>query len=333
MIENARVLQDDFVPREIVHREAETELLSNALEPIMRDEPAEIAMLSGPTGAGKTCIARYTVDQLREAILDIEHACINCWGHSRFQTFYAILDDVGPTADIHRQSTPTDVLLERLREYDGPPYVVILDEIDQHEDLDILYDLQGITNLELVLIANREEELFAQLDDRTRSRLSGGETIRFDPYSIDELVAILEARAASGLEPGAVHADHFEAIADAAAGDARTAIGILRNAARAARREDREQITSQHISDAVPETQSELRQENLDKLTTDQRVLYEIIEDAGELTPGELIGRYRVAVETPKSDRMVRNYLKKLAHYNLIAAEGKTRDRSYRLLG
>lgn len=64
---------------------------------------------------------------------------MNCWeDYNRFKTLYRLLDGVNETLNIYRQSTPTDVLLDRLRDYDGPPYMVILDEVDQIEDKDIL---------------------------------------------------------------------------------------------------------------------------------------------------------------------------------------------------
>jgi len=39
---------------------------------------------------------------------------------------------------------------------------------------------------------------------------------------------------------------------------------------------------------------------------------------------------YRNRVDDPKADRTIRNYLTKLEQYNLITAEGTTRDRIYR---
>jgi NADPH:quinone reductase-like Zn-dependent oxidoreductase len=43
---------------------------------------------------------------------------------------YQILDDLGKTVDIHRQSTPHDELVERLQQYDGQRTAVILDEVE-----------------------------------------------------------------------------------------------------------------------------------------------------------------------------------------------------------
>lgn len=331
MIADARVLRPEFIPRDVVHRDAEVSHLSSALRPITEGDPAETALLYGPSGVGKTCIARFTVQRLRENALNVDRQYVNCWeDNTRFKTLYRLLEGLNRAFDVHRQSTPKDELLERLRTYDGPPYVVILDEADQLEDTGILYDLYRIPGLTMVLIANREEELFSRFDDRLVSRLQTSTRVRFEKYDLDELVEILEDRVQWGLRDGVVTTDQLETIADAAAGDARVAIGILRTAARRTKQRDTETISDENIAEAVPEAKAEVKQKNTEKLTADQRTLYEIIAKRGVIAPGELYERYTERVSEPKTKRMVRNYLQKLCHYNLVVAEGENRGRTYR---
>ena len=64
MIEDARVLRDDFIPAEVVHRDAEIQHLSRVLSPLTDGEPAETLIVTGPSGAGKTCLTQFTVDRL-----------------------------------------------------------------------------------------------------------------------------------------------------------------------------------------------------------------------------------------------------------------------------
>lgn len=172
MITDARVLQQEFIPREVQHRDNEVNYLSSILEPITDGQSAEPILLYGPSGTGKTCIAQFILERLRENVVELDTQYVNCWeDYTRFKTLYQLLDGVGKTYDIHRQSTPRDLLVDRLRDYGGPHYVAILDEIDQLQSKDILYDLYRIPNLSIILIANREEDLFSPLDDRVRSRL------------------------------------------------------------------------------------------------------------------------------------------------------------------
>ena len=332
MIQDARVLQDEFIPKEVEHRDQEMNTLAGALDPVTRNEPAETVFLFGPSGSGKTCLARFALDRLREAVIDLNHQYVNCWqDYTRFRALYRILEAIGPTTDIHRQSTPTDALLERLHDYDGPEFIVILDEVDQLHDDDLLYDLYRTAGISMILIANREEELFAQLDNRLVSRLHASRRIRFEKYDLDELVAILEDRIRWGLAEDALTRDQLACIADAAAGDARVAIGILRSAARQAEEPNTEEIDSDTLHDAIPEGKREVQQKNVKQLTPHQRVLYEIVREHDAISPGELYDQYRDRVDDPRSDRTVRNHLSKLAHYNLIVKSGDGRGRTYML--
>jgi len=83
------------------------------------------------------------------------------------------------------------------------------------------------------------------------------------------------------------------------------------------------------IDDAVPEAKAEIRQRNVEKLTADQQVLYEVISAYEKIAPGQLYDEYQSRAEEPKSNRMVRNYLQKMERYNLLNAEGKNRGRIY----
>jgi orc1/cdc6 family replication initiation protein len=332
VIENARVLTEGFVPREVSHRNAELNALSTALEPASHGDPAEHVLLFGPTGTGKTCLARYTLRRLEKQALDVATAHANCWeSHSRFRALYQTLDALGSTVDVHRRSTPADDLLDRIRDAVDAPTIVVLDEIDQLDDSRAIYDLYRVPEIALVGIANREPELMARLDDRVVSRLQGVPRVTFERYGVAELSDILRDRADEGLSRGAVSDAQLERIADVAAGDARVALAILRSAAQEASDRGRGQLTDAIIDEAVPEGRDDVRQATLEKLTDHQRVLYDVLQDTGDWMPaGELYDRYRERVDEPKSERMLRNYLSKMEHYNLVEEEGATRWRRYR---
>lgn len=332
MIVDDRVLCEDFVPSEVVHRHDEVTHLSETLSPLLSDRRPETAFLFGPTGVGKTCVARYTLDRLCEQLPAVRVSYVNCWQeYTRFRVLYRLLEATGNAFDVHR-STPKDELFERLSQVDDRPIVAILDEVDQLEETAALYDLHRLPHVSLVLIANREEELFASFDDRVRSRLRAGTRVQFDRYGTDELVSILEERAAQGLEPGAVSESQLRTIADAAAGDARVGIGILRSAARRADREGLDSITEDVLEPSIPDARTAIRQETVTNLIEHQRVLYDVIAEAGEIEPGELYAAYERRVDDPKTTRTLRNYLTKMVHYDLIEAVGERSGRTYRIV-
>jgi len=215
MIIDARVLQQEFIPKEVQHRDNEVNYLSSILDPITQGETVEPTLLYGRSGVGKTCIAQFLLEELRRNVVDLNTQYVNCWEeYTRFKTLYQLLDGIGNSVDIHRQSTPRDVLLDRLRDYDGCPYAVILDEVDQLQDKELLYDLNRIQSLTLILIANREEEVFGSLDERLHSRLRNANRVHFTPYSNGELVSILEDRAHWGLAEGVVSGTELREIAN-----------------------------------------------------------------------------------------------------------------------
>lgn len=328
MLHNARVLNADWVPGDVVHRNTEKNQLRDALEPVIDGEMPRDALLEGPSGAGKTCLARYTAAKLEEQALGVRTQYVDCWNHhSRFQVLLDLLEGIGPTHEIHR-NTAHDTLLSQLEALDSP-YVVILDEVDQLSDKSLLRSLWSISELTCILIANREQDVLDPLDERVRSRLRSAVRIRFDQYSHDELVAILEARAEAALTPDAINRTHLDHIADAAAGNARDAITFLRQAAQEAEWDGSETITEAHVETAIPAARDTLRQRSLDKLTEDQRILYDILLESGPLMPKTLHERYATRVEEPKTKRTMRKYLKKLEQYNLVDSEGTGPSRHY----
>ena len=327
MIQDGRVLQDDFLPQEVVHRHEEMNRLSAALDPVVDGGRPEDALVVGPSGAGKTCLARYGVSEL-EGEAAIETQYIDCWQHSsRFRILYRILEGVAPTYDIHR-STPRDELLQRIEGLETP-YVVILDEVDQVDDADILRELYGIPHVTTICIANRERDVVGPLDERLRSRLRSSVTVEFDAYTDEALVAILADRIEWGLAEDVVSEAQLETIADAAAGNARDAISILRTAARAAEHAGASTVGDEHIESAIPEARAQVRQKAVQKLSEHQRAVYEVLVEAGPLSPKDLYARYQSAVEEPKTKRTLRSYLGKLEQYNLVTAAGSGPNRVY----
>ena len=329
VVTDARVLREEFIPREVVHRDAEVQVLADSLRPLLNGERPQNSFLYGPPGTGKTCISRHTLEQLSEEHIDLKFQYINCWeNYNRFKVLYKALEGIGKTLDIHRQSTPTDKLMTRLKEYDDRPYVLIMDEVDQLEDEKVLYDLYAMPNVTLVMIANKETALH-NMDDRVRSRLMDAERIEFEPYEASQLQDILRDRTEWGIHPDAVDDQKLRKMALSAEGDARIAIGILRSAARKAERGASDTITREMIEEAVPDAREHTRQKNLEKLNKHQEALYDIIEEEEKIEPGDLYEQYRERVEDPRSDRMLRKYLNKMVHYNLVDAEGDGRWRTY----
>lgn len=333
MITDARVFQDEVVPQQelIVHRNAELNELTDGLQPVLDGNPASYIYLFGPTGVGKTLAARVGLQRLTE-LTECKTAYVNCWeNHQRADVLFRVAQEVLQVPDVHRGSTPVSEVTERLRENHDIPRVIVLDEVDQLASLDVLYDLHKLPMLSVIAIANREQDLFGRMEDRIRSRVQVGRRIHFDRYMLTELLAILRKRAQHGLSPGAWSEEHLERIANRAAGDARVAINILRAAAEAARAEGVASLSLDRIDDAVPAAHDEIHAANLERLNEHQQLVYEILSDAGPLSPAELYEAYQEQAEDPVVRRSIRNYVTKMEQYDLLVAEGESHNRRLRV--
>jgi Cdc6-like AAA superfamily ATPase len=278
-------------------------------------------------------MARYVGGEFREET-SAPVVYVNCWyTPSRFRILYDILRQTGHVFDIHRKGTATDELLELLaRKGKKSLRVVILDEVDQMDDGRVLYDLLRPGNVCLILISNSSTVLH-KADPRVVSSMASAERIEFPAYSAGELADILRGRAEWGIVPGAISGRQIEAMAEAAGGDARAAIGMLRAAAEKAESEGSERIRDEHIKCEAPGAgkKEELR---AGLLGEHEALLLEAIKEKGEISPGELYAEYfsRCADRgvNPAVERTVRKHLERLAKQKMIVAKGEGRWRVYR---
>jgi len=333
VIEDARVLTADFLPKRMVHRDPQTSEIKRNLEPLLNEENkgARNMLLYGPPGTGKTTMAEYVVEELKKYSSNVISGSVNCWRYpSRFKVYYNLLQDFGVNI-IHRTGTPTDELVDKFRsKARSRSSIVILDEVDQIEDERILYDFSRENGIALIMIANKETALY-DLDDRIRSSIKNTKKIHFPSYSKDQIVDILKDRVKWGLRDKAVTKSMIHKIGNRAEGDARIAINALRIAAENAEQKNLEKLRPEIVEEALPEAEEQNKAKSIEQLNKHQKVLYKIIKQEKEIKPGELYKKYRENIEDPKVDRTVRKYLSKMDQYRLINSRGKGRWRKYEI--
>lgn len=330
MLHNEQVLDENEVPEHelVLHRQDELTRLSTS----MRRSACDLTYLIGPPGTGKTMCARLQVGR-RGGIKDPNAAYINCWQYyQRNDILYKVTDEICD-AVIHRQSTARSVLLDHLTAEPEEKRFVILDEADQLHDKAIIYDLFECPDLQLILIANQEEDLFGGIDERLRSRLAAAKRVPFEAYTVRQLSEIITKRAEYALRDRSVISDcQLDTIAEQADGDARISIRSLREAVWEAIDNGHRRVQDQDVEVGIDKAVEVLRQNNLDQLNDHQRVVYDIVVEDGPLAPKEIIDRYGDRVDTPRAERTLRTYLSKLTHYNLVKKCGPRRDRTYEAL-
>jgi Cdc6-like AAA superfamily ATPase len=263
-------------------------------------------------------------------------AYVNCWSA---QTFYAVLETVfqelrALVAEMRDISFKFDRLARIARE---KPVIVVLDEVDQmflKERNATLYNLARLSQVGIVCLS-QTRQAYLGLDERVQSRLVPS-FIEFPAYTQAEIVAILEARAEKGLEPGTWCRKDLETIAQACGGDARMAVQALRAAAYLAERSRAFQIRPGDISLGL-RTGSQLKRRYLLKtLSEHHRLIHALVKEAGLLSTGELWKRYgKAAVKQglePMARRTFTHYKQQLVAARLLSEQPGRGRRNTRLL-
>src|SRR3989344_8263797 len=82
LFKNKKVLQDQFSPDNIPHRDEQIQQIAGILAPSLRLEKPSNVFCYGKTGSGKTVVCKYVMEQIlatsREKKINLEIAYLNC---------------------------------------------------------------------------------------------------------------------------------------------------------------------------------------------------------------------------------------------------------------
>jgi Cdc6-like AAA superfamily ATPase len=330
-IKDSDALEPKAVPSEVVRRNAALNTMAAAYDPLKWGEVPNDVRLFGPPGAGKTALARYWIEHELDDIA-IKTRYIDCVSNcSRWAILARALDEIQSTHDLHRTSTPVDVLTSRLHDWTERPFIVVLDEADQVAHTGVFDDFYSHPTISVVLISNDETQLVTGLDERVKSRIREAKRVPLHRYHRNELQDILATRTAEAFASSAVISDSLlKRITEAAAGDARAAIGALQKAARQARSEREDAISKTHVETAIDQIGADPRKP-ISEYPEDHQVLYHIVEEEGEIAWGDLYDRYADTVEDPVVKKTAGKYRDKLVYYDQIETKTVGRETVVRL--
>jgi len=240
MLRRPEVFDDDHLPRQLLHRERETKQLLRALDPGPDGDSRGHAVISGPSGVGKTVLLRYCSRTL-ERERSIDSAYVRCLGSTSGTVLRETIGDLAGGPDEIAHAQPLEAVVDALHTAIDGTTIVVLDEADDVPDtaIETRTDIRGVS---VCLICHEPDRWYSSASPAVRDRLRARTELHLDRYGVSELADILERHAQAGLAPGAVGRDHIERIADDVAGVARDGIQTLRYAANVATEAGRDRI-------------------------------------------------------------------------------------------
>ncbi len=269
LFKNKLVLQSNYTPESIFHREKQINQIAPILAPCLRLERPSNLFIYGLTGTGKTLVIQYLKNQLikkaEQEGTGLLMPFINCKLRKVADTEYRILAELIKKlgGKVPATGLPTDQLYKRfvdLVDSKKQIVIIILDEIDQAVKRigdEFLYNFTRLnteltqTQISLVGISN-DLKFLDSLDPRVKSSLSE-EEIFFSTYNALQLQDILRNRSGEAFKQGVVGDGVIEKCAAYAArdhGDARRALDLLRIAGELVERENKKKINLDYIDKA-----------------------------------------------------------------------------------
>ena len=271
-----KVLQSNYYPENILHREEQIQKVAAIMAPALRGEKPSNMFIYGKTGSGKTLTIKHVCENMMEIAkknsLKVNIFYLNCKLKRVSDTEYRLIAELARALNTEIPATglPTDEVYKMFintLEKQNILMIIVLDEIDQlvsKSGDQILYSLTRINselkNSQVAIVGVSNDLVFADnLDPRIKSSLSEEEVV-FSPYNALQLQSILKERAKLAFKDNIIEEGVIEKCSAYAArehGDARRALELLRVSGEVAERENSEKVKISHIDMAEERIEKE----------------------------------------------------------------------------
>jgi len=359
---NKKVLQANYTPDSIMHRDDQIKQIAQVLSPCLRNEKPSNLFIYGKTGTGKTVSIKYTTSQIHELTqknnIPLSVLYLNCKLKKVADTEYRVIAQLA--RELHKEvpttGLPTDevynIFYKTINETGGV-FLIILDEIDQLVKKvgdEILYNLTRINSeldhAQVSLVGISNDLMFADnLDPRVKSSLSE-EYIVFPPYNALQIQDILKERAAKAFKPHIIQTGVIEKCAALSArehGDVRRALELLRVAGEISERRGATTVIIAHLDEAEEKIEKDRVMELVSTQPKQfQAVLYSILhlstsQKDNQLITGDVYEIYKhVCKQTgliPLTQRRISDIIAELDMLGIICSRviskgryGRTRE-------
>ena len=311
------VLQANYTPDNIPHRDDQITQIAKILAPALRLNKPSNLFVYGKTGTGKTLSVRHTTNHILEVSkknkIPVKVFYINCKLKRVADTEYRLIAQLAREFGkaVPPTGLPTDEVYKifyNAIDHNKQVVLLILDEIDQlvkKAGDEILYNLTRINSelkyAQISVVGISNDLVFTDnLDPRVKSSLSEEELV-FPPYNALQIQDILNQRAKVAFRDGILRSGVIEKCAAYAAkehGDARRALELLRIAGELAERSNELHVEIEHLDLAEEKIE---RDRMVDIVSTQpkqfQAVLYSIYAISetrkGNISTGEVYDVYK----------------------------------------
>lgn len=269
LFKNKVVLQSNYAPESIPHREKEINQVAQIIAPCLKLEKPSNLFVYGKTGTGKTLIVKHTTKEIlgvaKRQDIPISVLYLNCKLKKVADTEYRLIAEMARKLgrDIPSTGLPTEEvyrLFYDVLDKEKMLLILVLDEIDQllkKSGDEILYNLtrinEDLKNSMITIIGISNDLIFVDnLDPRVKSSLSEEEII-FPPYNALQIQSILSERVKKAFRGGVLEQGLVEKCSAYAArehGDARRALELLRVSGEIAERENMLKVNINHLDKA-----------------------------------------------------------------------------------
>ena len=352
LFKNESKLENNFVPKKLLHREKELALLSQ-LFLVLITNPNSLSrkiLIIGKTGIGKTATIKLFGEMITNAAekrsILIKYVHINC---RKERTSYKVLIKIVRTLNKNfpkRGYSPQDLLDIIVDSVNNQnlQLLIVLDELGYliNKGGDLIYSLTRINDdsfnaqqrISIIGIA-RDISCLNNLDVSTMSTLQRN-IIKFKYYTKEELYDILKYRAEISLKENAISNKLIEIISDLVyqSGDIRYGLNLLWKSSKIAESQDLKYITMECVrlgnQDIVPFSTLDVL-----KYMTLQKVIFllaiiKALKKSGKIQISSLVitNSYLILCENlgiqPRSYSQLWNYLQDFKRENLITVEIKS---------
>ncbi|MCL5984566.1 MAG: AAA family ATPase [Candidatus Thermoplasmatota archaeon] len=345
VVGDRNILQDNYVPPRLLHRDAQIRDLVNILAPAYEGRMPSHLLVYGKTGTGKTAVVTQVLNDIKTKAppdAGVQFVSLNCAGAD---TEYAVLKNLtnsltGPNEKKIGEKLGTSTVLDEFKnvlQRKSKLLLIVLDEIDmlvKEKGDAVLYSLSNLnaelpkSRVALIGVSN-DLKVTQYLDARVNSRLNE-QSVVFPPYNQPQLRDILHDRARQVLAPNALVDGTLERCAAMAAiehGDARRAIALMRLSIQAAEREGAKQITEDHVKKAAVELERNAIEQCIRTLPPQEKFLLWALlaaydKSAKPMPTGRVYEVYQTVMGkvglSPLSQKTITDYISDMDNLGLI---------------